>query len=102
MAFVLNKIVSVFIGPTGLAMLGQFQNLLQISLIFSTGAINSGVVKYISENNGNYTENKKIIETSLFVSISSSLICSLILFLSSNDIAIFIFGDENYAYICGG
>ncbi|MCV5857016.1 O-antigen flippase, partial [Escherichia coli] len=42
---VINKVVSVYIGPAGLAVIGQFQNFSQLVQIAAQGAINNGVVK---------------------------------------------------------
>ncbi|KXI22129.1 O-antigen translocase [Photobacterium sanguinicancri] len=98
-AFVINKMVSVFVGPAGLAILGQFQNLLQISLVCSTGAINTGVVKYISENKSDVIKKRKIIETSIVISMLASLFCAIFLYVFSLDIAIYIFNKDEYEYV---
>ena len=47
--FVVVKIIAIYVGPSGLAFIGQFQNFLSILMSFATGAINSGVVKYTAE-----------------------------------------------------
>ena len=47
--FVSVKVVSVIIGPSGLALLGQLSNFSVIVMTFASGGINNGVTKYIAE-----------------------------------------------------
>ena len=41
--FVINKTAAVYIGPSGIALIGQLQNVVQLVLTLGQGAINSGV-----------------------------------------------------------
>lgn len=45
----LNKILAIYVGPSGYAALGQFQNAVQMITAVASGAINTGVVKYTAE-----------------------------------------------------
>ncbi|BBI60616.1 hypothetical protein HSBAA_19220 [Vreelandella sulfidaeris] len=45
----LNKILAIYVGPTGYAAIGNFQNAVQMITTFASGAINTGVVKYTAE-----------------------------------------------------
>ena len=47
--FILNKILAVYVGPSGYAVIGQFQNFIQIVTTFAGGAINNAVIKYTAE-----------------------------------------------------
>ena len=47
---VLNKFIAVYAGPSGLAILAQFQNFSGIVTGFSNGSIQTGVVKKTAEN----------------------------------------------------
>ncbi|WP_298448166.1 O-antigen translocase [uncultured Marinobacter sp.] len=46
----LNKILAIYVGPSGYAALGQFQNVVQMITTFASGAINTGVTKYTAEH----------------------------------------------------
>lgn len=46
----INKVLAVYGGPAGLALVGNFQNLMQIATAFASGTITNGVTKYTSEN----------------------------------------------------
>ena len=67
--FVSIKIVAVYIGPSGLALMGQFQNFISmVSGITSAGA-NSGVVKYTAEHYEDEEAKRKIWSSALKISL---------------------------------
>jgi len=45
----LNKVLAVYVGPAGYAVIGQFQNAISMITTFASGAINTGVTKYTAE-----------------------------------------------------
>ena len=47
---IMNKIISLFLGPSGIALIGQFQNTTSIISSLAHGSIQTGNVKYVSEN----------------------------------------------------
>ena len=48
-ALVINKVIAIFAGPSGLAIVGQLQNAVLIINTFAQGGINSGLTKYTAE-----------------------------------------------------
>ncbi|MEQ5120361.1 O-antigen translocase [Morganella morganii] len=96
---VINKAVSVYIGPSGLALIGQFQNFLQIALIAAQGAINNGVVKYSAEYSHDEIKLRELLSTSLKISIVTSLISAAIIVIFSTKLSYFIFSNTDYTYI---
>ena len=58
--FVANKVVAIYTGTVGVALLGAFSNLISIVLTFANGAINTGVVKYTAEYEGNNDKLKSL------------------------------------------
>ena len=77
--FVINKVIALYIGPSGLAVVGQLQNFMSIVTTFSNGAITSGIVKYTAEYQ-TIEKKQKIFSTSIIISLSCSFIISLLLF----------------------
>lgn len=69
-----NKISSIYLGPSGYAIVGQFSNYSSIATTFATGGISAGLIKYVSEYFDQLDKREKIIKTSLFI----VLICSAI------------------------
>ena len=45
----INKILALYVGPSGYAALGQLQNALTMITTLSSGAVNTGVTKYTAE-----------------------------------------------------
>ena len=94
--FVANKIVAIFTGPSGVALIGQFTNFVAIILTISNGAINTGVVKYTAEYEGDETKLKKLFSTSLIISTLCSVFFGLILLISSDILSTLILKDSIY------
>lgn len=70
---VLNKVLAVYVGPTGYAVIGQFQNFITIVLGLPA-SINNGVVKYTAELDS-IDDKAKLWSTSIkFVGVLSILI----------------------------
>ncbi len=75
--FVTTKVVAVKIGPEGMAYYGQFVNTTSILAMLGTGAITTGVVKYLAEFSDNKEQQQKLISTAFIVVFVSSLVISL-------------------------
>ncbi|HCP1555032.1 O65 family O-antigen flippase [Escherichia coli] len=98
-ALVINKAIATFIGPTGLALIGQFQNFTQIALVLAQGGINNGVVKYNAEL---ISDNKDITilnSTAIRISLLSSLFIGFLMAIFSNYLSDYIFNSPNYSYV---
>tara|TARA_B100001063_G_scaffold492_1_gene385 strand:- start:10624 stop:11868 length:1245 start_codon:yes stop_codon:yes gene_type:complete len=96
---VINKAISLFVGPSGLAVIGQFQNISQLAMVVSQGAINKGVVKYTAE----YSKNEEDLTTLLSTAIKITIVCSVIvgvaLILLSGYLSNEFLTDENFTFI---
>lgn len=94
---VINKIVAVYIGPSGIALIGQFQNLLNIVISFGNGAISNGVTKYVAEYSG-VDDNKKneLISAAFVISLICSLLVGMMTFISSSNLSLWIFNTKDY------
>ncbi len=93
--FVINKVIALYIGPSGLAVVGQLQNFMTIVTTFSNGAITSGIVKYTAEYQ-TIEQKQKIFSTSIIISLICSLIISLFLFGFSGYLSELILKDVKY------
>lgn len=96
---VINKAVSIYIGPSGLAIIGQFQNFSQIALITAQGAINNGVVKYTAEYKDNHNKLQSLFSTSFKISCITAFITSVIIISFSKKISAYILGNESHQVI---
>lgn len=95
----INKIVSIFIGPSGLAVFGQFQNFVNIAMTVGQGAINQGVVKLTSESSKEALVLPKIFSTALKVSLMCSFITCLLVIIFSKQLSNLILYDESFSYV---
>jgi PST family polysaccharide transporter len=97
--FVASKIVALFTGPAGVALIGAFSNFIAIILTLANGAINTGVVKYTAEYGEDELKLKSLFSTSLRISIACSAIVGLILLSLAPYVSIWIFTKGEYANV---
>jgi len=75
--FVIAKVVAIYAGPSGMAMLGQFQGVISVFNGLVNASVSTGVIKYTSENNeSGYAACSPWWRASLYFSIS--IICIII------------------------
>jgi len=97
--FVVVKIIAMYVGPSGLAFIGQFQNFLSILMNFATGAINGGVVKYTAEYREDEKEKQKLWSTALRISLGTTFLTSLLLIIFHNYLSSIFFKTDEYSSI---
>lgn len=92
-----SKVIAVFVGPSGLALLGNFRNFVGSFETISTLGFQNGIVKYVAETGEKETELKKYVST-IFISIAFvSLFLSGLLFFLADYWNELIFGS-NFKY----
>ena len=97
--FIINKFISIYIGPSGLAMVGHFRDFVAITSNIGNGAISQGVVKYIAQYREDIDMKSKILSTSLIISLASATIVGIILNIFSLDLSLYILKSERYKSI---
>jgi PST family polysaccharide transporter len=78
-SFLLNKIIAVYYGPSGLSLFSHFQGLIAIFISIPVDGINPGVVRYLSAEDPKLQERRKIFSTSIFLSFLWTVISSIII-----------------------
>jgi len=96
---VINKAVAVFIGPAGLALIGQLQNIMQFSMTAAQGGINTGVTKYTAEYGRDGEALPALFSTGAVVSIIFSLLVGVTSIISAPYAAQSFLRSSEYAYI---
>ena len=94
--FLLNKILAVYVGPSGYATMGQFQNFIQMVTSFSGGAINTGVIKYTAEYYEDAEKQRGIWRTAGSLVLICSFIFALLIILFNVQLSSYIFNTEKY------
>lgn len=96
---VINKAVAIYIGPSGLALIGQFQNFMQLAMTTAQGGINSGVTKYTAEYKGDIEQLTPLFSTAFRISLYCSVIVSLAMIVFSKLAAEHFLDNSEQAYI---
>lgn len=96
---VINKAVAVYIGPVGLAFVGQFQNFSQLVITAAQGAINSGVTKYTAEYGKDDDHIQLLFSTAAKISLFSSVVVGAGIVAFSQFASLHFLKSEDYRYI---
>lgn len=83
-ALVLNKILAVYVGPAGYAIIGQFQNTLSVVVSVAGGIFAQGVTKGTAEHFDNKIRQHAVWQTAIRVSLAASLIMGVSLLFMGN------------------
>ena len=94
-----TKVVAVLIGPGGVALLGQLNNLVYIVQYLASGAINNGVVKYVSEHKGAVGKVRTLLTNALLVTGVCSLACGTAMIACHRRLSRWIMLSDEYGYI---
>lgn len=90
----LNKILAIYVGPAGYAAIGQLQNAVQIITTVSSGAINSGVVKYTAEYKGDRVKEATLWKTAGTLTALASVCLAVAMALFNMQLSRLFFGHE--------
>ncbi|MDP3119210.1 MAG: O-antigen translocase [Sulfuricurvum sp.] len=94
-----NKIIAIYVGPSGIAFLGQFQNFLQAAMSISVGTIESGVVKYTSQYNSDKEEMYSYWSTAIRFSLIVTVLLSILIVFFHSYLSLFLFQNTTYKSI---
>lgn len=97
--FVVSKVVAIFTGPAGVALLGAFTNFVTIILTFASGALNTGIIKYTAEYANDPIKSKSLLSTSLRITVVCSTIFGLGTFMLSSYCSLWIFSTREYTNV---
>ncbi|WP_053161759.1 O-antigen translocase [Pseudomonas sp. P1.8] len=93
----INKILAIYVGPSGYAAIGQFQNAVQMITTFASGAVNTGVVKYTAEYADDESAQHKVWQTAGAIALAGTFIASVCIALFSVDLANLFLNNESFS-----
>lgn len=97
---VIGKAIALTSGPAGLALLGQFQNFVQIVLTVAKGGLDTGVTKYTSEyRQDDATALVSMLSTAAWICAATAAAVSMALLVGAEPLARTFLGTPQYAYI---
>lgn len=97
--FLLNKILAIYVGPSGYAVIGQFQNFIQIVTTFAGGAINTAVIKYTAEYYEDENKQRAIWKTAGSIIFLFSVIVAFLILVLQKQLSFYIFQTYEYQSI---
>lgn len=97
--FVVQKVVAIFVGPSGVALVGQYSNFLTISTSLANGGIQDGVVKYVAEYKNDLQNKTNILSSSLRITLLLSIIIAVSIVSFSKYLSLILFDDQSYRYV---
>jgi polysaccharide transporter, PST family len=75
-----NKIVAVYLGPSGIALLGQFNNFTTMVQSFATMGVTTGITKYVAEYNDDEEKRNRILSTAFYLLLIGSVVASFVIY----------------------
>ena len=97
--FILNKVLAVYVGPSGYAVIGQFQNFIQIVTSFAGGAINTAVIKYTAQYYEDVSRQRAIWRTAGSIVLLFSIIIAFLILILQKQLSIYIFQTDEFQSI---
>ena len=86
-ALVLNKILAVYVGPAGYAVIGQFQNAVSIIVSLAGGVVATGVTKATAQHFDDEAKQHAVWQTAIRVFLLATIIAAIPLLLLNSNLA---------------
>lgn len=96
-ALTLNKILAVFVGPAGYALIGQLQSVVSIFASLAGGVIGTGVTKGTAEHFDDEIRQRAIWRTAIRLATVSSILVGVLLLALKDPLAIWLFQRHDLA-----
>ncbi len=98
-ALVLNKVLAIYVGPTGYGLIGQFQNLISMVTSLASGAIGTGVTKYTAEYADAAVPRRLMWQTAFRMGIVGALVMGVVLVMARGPLAQWLLHDAEQASV---
>lgn len=95
----INKLLAVYVGPSGYAVIGQLQNLIQLVTNIAGGAFNNSVVRFTSEFEEEESKQHNFWKNAGTLGIIISIPLMLISVFFSEKISKLLFSTNDYSYV---
>lgn len=95
-----SKVIAIFVGPAGMALVGNMRNFMTSIESIGTLGLNGGIIKTVAENKDDSEKLSKILSTVLIAFLSVAIVLSMVLFFLSDYFNHKIFGEDyQYAFV---
>jgi O-antigen/teichoic acid export membrane protein len=95
----ISKALAIYVGPAGLAVVGQFQNFVQLALTIAKGGLDTGVTKYTAEYGQDQVRLSHLFATALRICIACCALVSAALVIAADPLSRYFLHSDAYAYV---
>ncbi|MTE26762.1 O-antigen translocase [Winogradskyella ouciana] len=96
---IITKFITIFIGPEGMALIGNLRNFLSTIQSIAIAGLYDGVVKLIDKCKNNFTELTSTLSTVFYFGFFSSILLAFLCYYNAEYINGLIFLNNNYTYV---
>jgi polysaccharide transporter, PST family len=97
--FIITKVIAVYVGPSGLAVIGQLQNFIALILNISGNALSTAITKYTAEYEKDESKKYRLWSASFKIVLPISIFISIAIFIFSNQFSNYLFQSEEFGYV---
>lgn len=97
--FITSKVIAVFLGPSGMALVGNFRNFISSTEAFATLGFETGLVKYVAEHKDEKVKLTQTLSTVFISVVTASIVIACILFFGSNYFNHLIFNGFDFSFV---
>ncbi|TQD38817.1 O-antigen translocase [Haloflavibacter putidus] len=94
-----NKLIAVYIGSEGFALIGQFKDFLKLGLSIGQLGLDKGIIKYVAENQEKPEQLRRVLSTAFIAQLVMSVVLALLVFFFRNQILMLLLGSSTYSEI---
>lgn len=96
---VILKLVAMFVGPTGLGLLGNFMSLTTMASVFAGGGIGNGIAKYVAQYKKQPIRQARFIGSAMTYGTTVSLLILAITVIAAKPLATRVLGNPDQAWL---
>lgn len=95
----ISKALAIYAGPSGLAIVGQFQNFIQLALTAAKGGLDTGITKYTAEYGQDKVRLSRLFGAALRVCTTCCLLVAIALIAAAEPLSQHFLRTGAYAYV---
>ena len=97
--FIITKVIAVYIGPSGLALIGQLQNFIMLVKTVAGDFLKTAITKYTAEYENDENKKYDLWSSSFKLAFILNLVAFVGLIYFSNDLSYYLFQTVEYTFI---
>ena len=95
----ISKFIAIFVGPEGMALIGNLRNFFNAVQSISIAGLYKGVVKFISQYKYESSKLSGVLSTVFYLGFFISIVLAFLCYYNAEFINDFVFLNNNYSYV---